>query len=424
MNVLVVGGGAREHAICWALRRELDGGELYAAPGNSGTAMLATNLPIGSDDIDRVVSATTTHSIDLVVIGPEAPLAAGLADRLRASGRAVFGPSAGAARIESSKAFAKDVMEKAKVPTASSRTFTELDLALAWVDRQDPPIVVKASGLAAGKGVIICQTKQEAQRAVTGMIRDQTFGEGGRTVVIESFLEGEELSVMAVTNGEQLLLLPAAQDHKRLLEGDKGPNTGGMGAYSPVSLATRILLDKVERTILRPTLDELANRGTPFTGVLYAGLMLDREGSPRVIEFNCRLGDPEAQTIIPRIRSGLLEAFHACAVGAPLPGIEVLPVGAVTTVLATAGYPNDPRLGDVIEFEKIPESILIWHAGTQSDQRGVLRTNGGRVFSVTAIAEDILEAQRASIAAAEAIKFQGKQFRRDIGWREAKRIRE
>lgn len=424
MRVLVVGGGAREHAICWGLRRELGSGELFAAPGNPGTAILATNLPIGSDDIDRLVSATSTHSIDLVVIGPEAPLAEGLADRLRAAGRAVFGPSAEAAKIESSKAFAKDVMAKANVPTAPSRSFTELDLAVAWVDRLDPPIVVKASGLAAGKGVIICQTKVEALRAVTGMLRDQTFGEAGRTVVIESFLEGEELSVMAVTNGEDVLLLPAAQDHKRLLDGDKGPNTGGMGAYSPVSIATRILLDKVERTILRPTLEELAKRGTPFSGVLYAGLMIDKAGTPRVIEFNCRLGDPEAQTIIPRIRSGLLETFHACAVGERLPSLEVLAVGAVTTVLATAGYPNDPRLGDVIEFDPIPEGILIFHAATQSDQRGVMRTNGGRVLSVTGLAEDILEAQRASVAAAELVKFEGKQFRRDIGWREAKRIRE
>jgi phosphoribosylamine--glycine ligase len=424
MNVLVVGGGAREHAICWALRRELGSGNLFAAPGNSGTAILATNLPIGSDDVERMVSATTTYAIDLVVIGPEAPLAAGLADRIRATGRPVFGPSAEAARIESSKAFAKDVMMKANVPTAPSRTFTELDLALAWIDRQDPPIVVKASGLAAGKGVVICQTKAEAQRAVTGMIRDKAFGEAGRTVIIESFLEGEELSVMAVTNGNDLLLLPPAQDHKRLLEGDKGPNTGGMGAYSPVSIATRILLDKVERTILRPTLDELARRGAPYTGVLYAGLMLDRAGNPKVIEFNCRLGDPEAQTILPRIRSGLLETFHACAVGARLPSLEVLAVGAVTTVVATAGYPNDPRLGDVIEFDPIPESVLIFHGGTQSDQRGALRTNGGRVLSVTGLAEDILEAQKASVAAAEAIRFEGKQFRRDIGWREVKRIRE
>lgn len=422
MNVLVVGGGAREHALCWGLRRELGTGELFAAPGNPGTAILATNLPIGSDDIDRLVSATATHSIDLVVVGPEAPLAEGLADRLRATGRPVFGPSAEAAKIESSKAFAKDVMAKANVPTASSRTFTELNLALEWVDRLDPPIVVKASGLAAGKGVIICQTKGEAQKAVTGMLREKMFGAAGRTIVIETFLEGEELSVMAITNGEDLLLLPPAQDYKRLLDGDKGPNTGGMGAYSPVSIATRIMLDKVERIILRPTLDELAKRGAPFTGVLYAGLMVDRAGSPKVIEFNCRLGDPEAQTIIPRIRSGMLEAFHACASGGRLPNLEVLPLGAVTTVLATAGYPSDPRLGDVIEFDPIPESTLIWHAGTQSDQRGVLRTNGGRVLSVTGLAEDLLEAQRESIAAAGAIRFEGKQFRTDIGWREAKRI--
>ncbi len=278
MKVLVVGGGGREHAICWGIQRALGTGSLFAAPGNPGTAALATNLPIGPTDVDRLVAAALHHDIDLVIVGPEAPLASGLADRLREAGKAVFGPSASAARIESSKAFAKEVMAKAKVPTAPSRTFTELDLALAYVDRQELPVVVKASGLAAGKGAVVCQTRSEAQRITTSMLRDGLFGEAGRTVIVETFLEGEELSVMAITNGTDLLILPTAQDHKRLLDGDLGPNTGGMGAYSPVSIATSLLLGQVESRILRPTLEELARRGSPFTGVLYAGLMIDRSG--------------------------------------------------------------------------------------------------------------------------------------------------
>jgi phosphoribosylamine--glycine ligase len=356
------------------------------------------------------------------VVGPEAPLAEGLADRLRAAGRAVFGPSAAAARIEASKAFAKDVMEKAKIPTAPSRTFTELDLALAWIDRQEMPLVVKASGLAAGKGAVVCQTRSEAHRTATAMLRDGLFGEAGRTVVIEAFLEGEEISVMAVVSGEEILTLPAAQDHKRLGEGDTGPNTGGMGAYSPVAIATPALLQQVEAAILRPALDELARRGSPFGGVLYAGLMVDRAGRPSVIEFNCRLGDPEAQAVLPRIRAGLLECFRAAAAGERLSPIEVTTWPAVTTVLAASGYPEEPRRGDVIEIPPLPDGTLVFLAGTQSDQHGVLRTNGGRVLAVTALAETFAKAQEASRSAAEAIRFDGKQYRRDIGWRERERI--
>lgn len=422
MRALVVGGGGREHALCWALARELGPGGVFAAPGNPGTAQVATNLPVGPNDVVRLIAATEHHEIDLVVVGPEAPLAEGLADRLRAAGRAVFGPSAAAGKIEASKAFAKDVMAKANIPTAPSRTFTELDLALAWIDRQEMPVVVKASGLAAGKGAVICQTRAEAHRAATAMLRDGLFGEAGRTVVVEAFLEGEEISVMAVVSGEDILTLPAAQDHKRLGEGDTGPNTGGMGAYSPVSIATQALLERVEATILRPALDELARRGSPFGGVLYAGLMVDRAGTPSVIEFNCRLGDPETQAILPRIRSGLLECFRASAAGEPLSPIEVTTWPAVTTVLAAPGYPEDPRRGDVIEIPPLPDGTLVFHAGTQSDQHGVLRTNGGRVLAVTALAETFGKAQEASRRAAEAIQFEGKQYRSDIGWREKQRI--
>jgi phosphoribosylamine--glycine ligase len=422
VKVLVVGGGGREHALCWAIHRELPSVELFCAPGNPGTAELARNLPIGAEQLDQLVAAADSLAIDLVVVGPEAPLALGLADRLRSGRRLVFGPSAAAARIESSKSFAKEVMFAARVPTAPSRTFTELAPALAWVDRHAEPLVVKASGLAAGKGAIVCPDRTEARQALTHMLRDGSFGDACRTVVVEGFLEGEELSVLAVTNGRDLAILPPAQDHKRLQDGDRGPNTGGMGAYSPVSFATPALLERVEREVLIPTLTELERRGAPFAGVLYAGLMIDRRGVPNVIEFNCRFGDPEAQTILPLIGSGLLDLLRAVAARTALPRLAVGREAAVTTVLAAAGYPETPRRGDRIDLPRdLPAECLVFQAGTQCDERGVLRTNGGRVLSVTAVAQGFAEAQALSRAGARAIRFAGKQFREDIGWREARR---
>jgi phosphoribosylamine--glycine ligase len=423
VKLLVVGGGGREHALCWAIHRELPSAELFCAPGNPGTAELARNLPVGAEQLDQLAAAADELAVELVVVGPEAPLALGLADRLRAQRRLVFGPSAAAARIESSKAFAKDVMVAAKVPTAPSRTFTELAPALAWVDRHAEPLVVKASGLAAGKGAIVCPDREEARRALTHMLRDGSFGDAGRTVVVEGFLEGEELSVLAVTNGRDLAILPPAQDHKRLEEGDRGPNTGGMGAYSPVSIATPALLERVEREVLIPTLTELERRGAPFAGVLYAGLMIDRHGVPNVIEFNCRLGDPEAQTILPLIGAGLLDLLRAAAARTALPRLAIGSGAAVTTVLAAAGYPETPRRGDRIDLpDDLPAGCLVFQAGTQRDERGLLRTSGGRVLAVTAVAPGFREAQELSRAGARAIRFAGKQFREDIGWREARRL--
>ena len=422
MKVLVVGGGGREHALCWAIKRDLPTAALYCAPGNPGTAELAENLPLGSDKIDPLVSTATSLAVDLVVVGPEAPLARGLADRLRAANIPVFGPSAAAARIESSKAFAKEVMVAARVPTAPSRTFTELAAAVAYVDRHAEPLVVKASGLAAGKGAIVCATRDEARKALTQMLRDGIFGEAGKTVIVEGFLEGEELSVMAVTNGRDLVILPPAQDHKRLEDRDRGPNTGGMGAYAPVSIATPALLERVEREVLIPTLAELELRHSAFTGVLYAGLMIDRHGTPNVIEFNCRFGDPEAQAVLPLVTSGVLDLLRAVAGRTAMPKLTVSNGAAVTTVLAAAGYPNDPRRGDPIAMTAaLPQGVLVFHAGTQLDDRGVFRTNGGRVMAVTGVAPTFAEAQAASRKGAESIVFAGKQFRRDIGWREARR---
>ena len=301
MRLLVVGAGGREHALCWALRRENPGADIYCAPGNPGTAELATNLAIAADDLDRLADAADMHGIDLTVIGPEVPLARGLADRLRAEGRAVFGPSAAAAQLEASKAFAKEVMAAAKIPTASSRTFQDLAAALEYVARHPEPLVVKASGLAAGKGAVVCETRAEAAATVRAMLGEGAFGEAGRTVVIEAFLRGEEVSVLAITDGRDVELLPVSQDHKRLLEGDAGPNTGGMGAYSPVSVATPELLERTRAEVLEPTLADMRRRGTPFAGVLYAGLMVDEEGTPWVVEFNCRLGDPETQVVLPLV---------------------------------------------------------------------------------------------------------------------------
>lgn len=420
MKLLVVGSGGREHALCWALRREQPHATLYCAPGNPGTATLATSVPLAADDLANLTAFATREQVDLTVVGPEAPLAAGLADALRGAGLRVFGPLASAARIEASKAFAKEVMEAAGVPTAASRTFTELAAAQAYVAAHPEPLVVKASGLAAGKGAVVCATRAEAAAVVQEMLGDRRFGEAGATIVVEAFLEGEELSVLAITNGREVRLLPAAQDHKRLGEGDRGPNTGGMGAYAPVALATPALLARVERDVLLPTLAELERRGAPFRGVLYAGLMIGPDGGPSVVEFNCRLGDPETEAVLPLVTGGLLDCLMAAADGLPLPPLTVSAQSAVTTVLAAAGYPDTPAKGAAIT---LPEGLdaLVFHAGTTRDEAGTLRTSGGRVLAVTAVADTFAVAQAKSRAAAEQVAFEGKQFRRDIGWREAAR---
>jgi phosphoribosylamine--glycine ligase len=418
--LLVVGGGGREHALCWTLRRENPEAHIYCAPGNPGTAELASNLPIPSDDLDRLADAADMHGIDLTIIGPEAPLARGLADRLRAEGRLVFGPSAAAAQLESSKAFAKEVMVAAGVPTAVSQSFTDLAAALGYIDRHPEPLVVKASGLAGGKGAVVCTTRAEARKAVRAMLEADQFGPAGRTIVIEAFLEGEEISVLALTNGRDIELLPVAQDHKRLLEGDRGPNTGGMGAYSPVALATPALLERVKREVLSPTLEQMQRQETPFSGVLYAGLMIDPDGTTSVVEFNCRLGDPEAQVVLPLVSGGLTESLLRVAEGKAPSSLEISRQAAVTTVLASRGYPDAPQTGAAIMLpERHADGVTVFHAGTTRGQDGVLRASGGRVLTVTAVAASFSEAQRLSREAAAEIRFEGKIFRGDIGWREA-----
>ena len=426
MRILVVGGGGREHALCWALKRDTPDADLFAAPGNPGTGQLGTNLQIQVGEVGEVVEAVEQHRIDLTIVGPEGPLAAGLADALRARGRPVFGPNRAAARIESSKAFAKDVMQHADVPTAASRTFTELDPALAYIDRHSEPLVVKASGLAAGKGVVVCATRADAARTARAMLAEGAFGAAGREVVIEAFLEGEELSVLALTDGQRLLVLPAAQDHKRLGEGDTGPNTGGMGAYSPVGIATGRLLERVRREVLEPTLRELAVRGAAYAGVLYAGIMLAPDGTPYVLEFNCRFGDPEAQALLPLL-PGLTHHLAAIATGDWRPP-EATPTppspsrAAVATVLAAPGYPDKPVLGGAISVPRdVAAGTLVFQAGTSQDADGTLRVRAGRVLTVTGLGDNVAAAAEQSARACELITFPGKTYRRDIGWRQIKR---
>ena len=425
MRVLVVGGGGREHALCWALQRDASDTVIFAAPGNPGTANLATNLPIAATAIDELVAAAGTHDIDLTIIGPEAPLAAGLADQLRSAGRAVFGPTAAAARLESSKAYAKEVMRRAGVHTAKSGTFVGMGPALEYIGAHPQPLVVKASGLAAGKGAVVCQTRIEAAQVVRAML-DGSLGEAGKEVVIEEFLLGEELSVLALTDGERVLILPPAQDHKRIGEGDTGPNTGGMGAYTPVGIATEPLLERVRTEVFEPVLREVAAQGAPYEGVLYAGLMILPDGTPSVLEFNARFGDPETQVLLPALAPGITQHFAAIAQRTWAPNKHLLAAehAAVTTVLAARGYPDNPEKGAAIMLpppEAFGDDVIVFHAGTFRDPDGRLRTAGGRVFSVTGLGATVPLAAQASRAAAERIAFEGKTWRRDIAWREIER---
>jgi phosphoribosylamine--glycine ligase len=422
LKILVVGGGGREHALCWAVSKSAD---VFCAPGNPGTATLGTNLPVKDSDLGGIVSAVAEHKIDLTIIGPEVPLAAGLADRLLDAGHYVFGPRAAAAQIEASKAFSKQVMEQAGVPTACGGAFRDEDQALNYLmSVDDEPMVVKASGLAAGKGVLICENRAEAEVAVREMFAGK-FGAAGEEVIIEECLQGEELSVLALTDGEQSLLLPASQDHKRIGEGDTGLNTGGMGAYSPVSVANRVLLGRVRDEIISPTLAHLAETGAPYKGVLYAGLMISASGDLNVLEFNCRFGDPEAQVVLPVLNGDILEHMWQIAAGENWrPGDTLAPANgcAVTTVLASRGYPASPETGVKISIPTdLPPDTVLFHAGTTRDSDGVLRTSGGRVLCATGLGPDVPTAVRNSRELAESIEFESKVFRRDIAWREVAR---
>lgn len=424
MKILLVGGGGREHAIADALSRENTTIDLVAAPGNPGIGQLARTAPVNVTDLDALCALAEAEQVKLVVVGPEAPLAEGLVDMLRMRGIPAFGPTAGAATVETSKADTKAMMLKAGIPTALAETFRDAKSAkTAVLTRYGAPVVIKASGLAAGKGVIVCHTKAAAFDAIDRMLDEKVFGDAGAECLVEAFMTGEELSLFAISDGYDVLPMIAAQDHKRLLDGDEGPNTGGMGAYAPVTLSTPALIDDVTERILLPTLHAMRKRGTPFTGLLYAGLMLTEEG-PKVVEFNCRFGDPETQAILPLLTSSLLEPLLAVSRGARIGGMTPLQWrsdAAVTTVVAARGYPDAPRADDVIELPSFSDDIRVYHAGTARASNGALVTSGGRVFAVTAIASTFADAQQRSRDAAARIEFEGAQYRCDIGWREAAR---
>jgi phosphoribosylamine---glycine ligase len=416
-RVLLVGGGGREHAIAWKLRRDDPALEIIAAPGNPGIAEIARCVPVGAAAIDALVDLADADQPDLTIVGPEAPLAAGLADALTEQGHLVFGPSAAAARIESSKAFAKQLMAQAGVPTAAARVFTNPAQAKRFARELGAPIVIKASGLAAGKGVFVCSSLAEADAAIDAMMSERKLGDAGTELLVEEFMTGEELSVLAVTDGTRFVTLVPARDHKRLGEGDTGPNTGGMGAYAPVPGVTDGLVDEIGRIILAPTLAALRSGGSPFRGVLYAGLMLTADG-PKVVEFNCRFGDPETQVVLPLMESPLLPLLASAARGEM--NDEALmwrPGFAVTTVVAAAGYPERARAGDPITIPDVPADVTVFHAGTSRNESGELVASGGRVLSVTAVADSLEQAAARSRDFATKVSLEGKQLRPDIARR-------
>ena len=431
MNILLLGSGGREHALAWKLAQSrllANGGTLFAAPGNPGIADHARIAELDAADHGAVVRFCEEQAIGLVVIGPEAPLVDGLADSLRGEGLAVFGPSKAAAQLEGSKGFTKDLCERAGIPTAGYRRTASLAEARGALDDFRPPYVLKADGLAAGKGVVIAPTRAEAEAALADMF-DGAFGEAGAEVVIEEFLEGEEVSFFAITDGASVLAFGSAQDHKRLGEGDTGPNTGGMGAYSPAPVLTPQLRGEVINRIIAPTVRAMADAGAPYAGVLYAGLMLTAEG-PKLIEYNCRFGDPECQVLMARLESDLGEYLLACAESrlSRMERPRFARASALTVVMAARGYPGTPEKGGAIagiaEAEAAGgEGVKIFHAGTALDKDGTLRANGGRVLNVTATGATTAAAQARAYAAVDALDFPSGFCRRDIGWREIARER-
>jgi phosphoribosylamine--glycine ligase len=421
-KVLLVGGGGREHALAWKFRQDDPSVELLAAPGNPGIASLARCAAIPTSDLDALADLAERERVDATVVGPEAPLAAGIVDLFRGRGLPVFGPTRAAAEIETSKTFAKELMLSAGVPTARATAHRSAVDAKEAARAMGAPVVVKASGLAAGKGVVVAHTLEEAERAIDAMLEERVFGGAGDEILVEEFMEGEELSIFALTDGFTILPMLPAQDHKRLLAGDQGPNTGGMGAYAPVSIATPEVVQAVNERVFRPTLAAMNQRHRTFTGLLYAGLMLTR-GGPKVVEFNCRFGDPETQALLPLLASSLLEPVLAIARGERLTGAAPLrwrDAASVTTVVSAHGYPETPRGGDRIALPDERPGVLVFHAGTRESD-GALVTAGGRVVAVTAVAPDFAAAQRLSRDAASAVRFEGRHFRSDIGWREAAR---
>ncbi|MFZ5519830.1 MAG: phosphoribosylamine--glycine ligase [Pseudomonadota bacterium] len=422
MKVLVIGGGGREHALAWKLAQSPRVQQVYVAPGNGGTARDKRLVNVDLTAVDALADFAEAEKIALTVVGPEAPLATGVVDAFRARGLRIFGPTRAAAQLESSKAFAKDFMQRHGIPTAAYETFSDAAQAHAYVDRIGAPIVVKADGLAAGKGVVVAMTLDEAHQAVDWMLEGNTLGvqhnAGGARVVIEEFLQGEEASFIVLADGKNVISLATSQDHKRLQDGDAGPNTGGMGAYSPAPVVTPNVHAKVMHEIIHPTLAGMARDGIPYTGFLYAGLMIDEQGRPKTLEFNCRMGDPETQPIMMRLKSDLFEVFmHATDQTLDQVELQWDRRFALGVVMAAAGYPLQPRKGDVITgLPEEADDAVVFHAGTAGhDGRTVV--TGGRVLCVTALGDSAKLAQQRAYEFAAGIHFDGMQMRRDIGWR-------
>ncbi|WP_444938284.1 phosphoribosylamine--glycine ligase [Microbulbifer sp. JMSA002] len=425
MNVLVIGSGGREHALAWKAAQNPNVGTVYVAPGNAGTARepKLENIAIGVDNFAALADFAEENGVELTIVGPEVPLVDGIVDFFNGHGLAIFGPSKGAAQLEGSKAFTKGFLERHKIPTAAYRNFTEVEPAIEYIRERGAPIVVKADGLAAGKGVIVAETEQQAELAVRDMLSGNAFGDAGCRVVIEEFLQGEEASFIVMVDGENILPMATSQDHKRVGDGDTGPNTGGMGAYSPAPVVTDSVYQRIMQEVIEPTVKGLAAEGTPYTGFLYAGLMIDPQGAPRVIEYNCRFGDPETQPIMMRLKSDLVDLCLA-ALDKKLDSVtaEWDPRPSLGVVLAAHGYPGSYRKGDAISgLEKADgDNAKVFHAGTALDGERVV-TNGGRVLCATALGDTVAEAQANSYEAARAIYWEGVFYRKDIGYRAVER---
>jgi phosphoribosylamine--glycine ligase len=422
MKLLVIGSGGREHALAWKLAQSRRVQKVYVAPGNGGTATEEGLENVDITNIDELVAFAKKNDVQLTVVGPEAPLSAGVVDAFQAAGLKIFGPSKAAAQLEASKDFAKSFMVRHKLPTALHRTFTDAAEAKAFVAKRGAPIVVKADGLAAGKGVVVATSVQEATEAIDAMLTQNRFGAAGARVVIEEFLDGEEASFIVMSDGTHVLALATSQDHKRLKDGDHGPNTGGMGAYSPAPVVTPKIHARVMREIIQPAVQGMAKDGVPYVGFLYAGLMIDKAGNPKTLEFNCRMGDPETQPIILRLKSDLLDLVEH-AVSGKLDEVEAEwdRRSALGVVLAAHGYPDEPRKGDRIEgLPKPKEDCHVFHAGTKREGKSVT-TNGGRVLCVTALGDSVRMARTRAYEAIDGIRFDGMQYRKDIGHRALKR---
>ncbi|TMO87571.1 phosphoribosylamine--glycine ligase [Pseudoalteromonas spongiae] len=421
MNVLVIGSGGREHALAFKAAQSAKVNTVFVAPGNAGTALepKLENIAIGVEDIDALVAFAKENNVELTIVGPEAPLVIGVVDKFREEGLAIFGPTAAAAQLEGSKSFTKDFLARHKIPTADYQTFEQIEPALAYLKEKGAPIVVKADGLAAGKGVIVAMTEQEAEDAIRDMLAGNAFGDAGSRVVIEEFLEGEEASFIVMVDGENVLPFATSQDHKRAYNEDKGPNTGGMGAYSPAPVVTADIHQRIMDEVIYPTVKGMSDEGHPYTGFLYAGLMITADGTPKVIEYNCRFGDPETQPIMLRLQSDLVELIEAAnRVELDKTDIQFDSRAAVGVVLAAAGYPGSYPKGDAISGLRVDyaEGTKVFHAGTKQDGDNVV-TAGGRVLCATALGNTVTEAQQNAYKLVDEINWQGVEFRTDIAYR-------